>query len=62
VKNGGEKKEIFEEKPGKVLSKRIRVAMERRLVQERGSIGKEKMGKIKENIVIVWNSSAILWH
>jgi len=45
VKNGGEKKEIFEEKPEKVLLKRIWVAMERRLVQERGNIGKEEWVK-----------------
>jgi hypothetical protein len=41
----GRKKRIFKGKPGKVLSKRIRVAMEWRLVQERCSIGNEKWVK-----------------
>ncbi|GEM_PF-6588436 len=41
----GRKIGIFKGKPGKELLKRIRVAMERRLGQERGSIGKEKWVK-----------------
>jgi len=45
VKYRGEKQGFSREKPGKVLLKRIRVAMERRLGQERGSIGKEKWVK-----------------
>jgi hypothetical protein len=36
----GRKKEIFEEKPGKVLSKRIRVAKETMLVRERAAFQK----------------------